>query len=104
MSWLSRRRPCAPNERGCRGGTCTVLLFLHADCKLPDNADELILKGIVTSGVEWGRFDVRIEGSSRWLPVVASFMNLRSRITGIATGDHAMFVTSPRVRCGWRIP
>lgn len=70
-----------------------VLLFLHADTRLPPNPDELILKGLAATGLEWGRFDIRIEGSSRWLPFVAWLMNLRSRVTGIATGDQAMFVT-----------
>ena len=70
-----------------------VLLFLHADTRLPANADLLIVSGLGAAGLEWGRFDVRIEGASRWLQLVASFMNVRSRITGIATGDQAMFVT-----------
>ena len=70
-----------------------VLLFLHADTRLPANADELILNGLAATGLEWGRFDVRIEGASRWLPFIAWLMNLRSRVTGIATGDQAIFVT-----------
>jgi rSAM/selenodomain-associated transferase 2 len=69
-----------------------VLLFLHADTWLPANADKLIRNGLAATGLEWGRFDVRIEGSSRWLPLVAWLMNLRSRATGVATGDQAMFV------------
>ena len=70
-----------------------VLLFLHADSRLPEDADALILDGLAASGVEWGHFDVRIQGSSRWLPVIAWLMNLRSRVTGIATGDQAIFAT-----------
>jgi len=70
-----------------------VLLFLHADTQVPASADEMILNGLAATGLEWGRFDVRIEGTSRWLPFVAWLMNLRSRLTGIATGDQAMFVT-----------
>jgi rSAM/selenodomain-associated transferase 2 len=69
-----------------------VLLFLHADTRLPGNADTHILQGLVASGRAWGRFDVRIEGENRLLPVIAFFMNLRSRTTGIATGDQAIFV------------
>jgi rSAM/selenodomain-associated transferase 2 len=78
---------------GAAAAHAPVLLFLHADTQLPANADQLILNGLGAAGLEWGCFDVRIEGASRWLRVVASFMNLRSRITGIATGDQAMFVT-----------
>ncbi len=69
-----------------------VLLFLHADTRLPENADACMLQGLAASGRAWGRFDVRIEGASVFLPVIAFFMNLRSRATGIATGDQAIFV------------
>jgi rSAM/selenodomain-associated transferase 2 len=78
---------------GAAAAHAPVLLFLHADTRLPANADQLILNGLGAAGLEWGRFDIRIESASRWLRLVASFMNLRSRITGIATGDQAMFVT-----------
>ncbi|HEY2969949.1 MAG TPA: TIGR04283 family arsenosugar biosynthesis glycosyltransferase [Casimicrobiaceae bacterium] len=78
---------------GAAAAHAPVLLFLHADTRLPANADQLILNGLSAAGLEWGRFDVRIESASRWLRLVASLMNLRSRITGIATGDQAMFVT-----------
>jgi rSAM/selenodomain-associated transferase 2 len=70
-----------------------VLLFLHADSKLPPHADELLLDGLRSPTWKWGRFDVRIEGRNPLLPVVAALMNWRSQITGIATGDQAMFVT-----------
>jgi rSAM/selenodomain-associated transferase 2 len=69
-----------------------VLVFLHADTRLPEGAGARILQGLAASGRAWGRFDVRIEGASVFLPVIAFFMNLRSRATGIATGDQAIFV------------
>jgi len=69
-----------------------VLVFLHADTRLPEGAGERILQGLAASGRAWGRFDVRIEGASVFLPVIAFFMNQRSRATGIATGDQAIFV------------
>ncbi len=78
---------------GAASARSPVLMFLHADTRLASNADELILNGLVATGREWGRFDVRIDGASRWLPVVAWLMNLRSRISGIATGDQAIFVS-----------
>ena len=67
-----------------------ALLFLHADTRLPPQADEEIFESLKTHG--WGRFDVRIEGRHWLLPVIAAAMNLRSRLTGIATGDQAIFV------------
>jgi len=69
-----------------------VLLFLHADTRLPADADRLVCDGLAASGRTWGRFDVRIDGRHPLLPVIAAMMNLRSRVTGIATGDHAIFV------------
>jgi rSAM/selenodomain-associated transferase 2 len=70
----------------------SVLLFLHADTRLPPGALEAIDHAIA-QGATWGRFDVTLEGHSQWLKLVASMMNWRSRLTGIATGDQAMFVT-----------
>ncbi len=70
-----------------------VLLFLHADSMLPPMADRTILDGLATPGRHWGRFDVRIAGRHFLLPVIARMMNLRSRVTGVATGDQGIFVT-----------
>jgi rSAM/selenodomain-associated transferase 2 len=70
-----------------------VLLFLHADTTLPADADRLVLEGLRQSGRGWGRFNVRIDGRSLLLPLIAGLMNIRSRLTGIATGDQAMFAT-----------
>src|SRR5262249_21716577 len=69
-----------------------VLLFLHADTRLPDGADRLILRELARSKRAWGRFDVRIAGRHPLLGIVACLMNWRSRLTGIATGDQARFV------------
>src|SRR5258708_36795078 len=69
-----------------------VLLFLHADTRLPADADHIVLRGLERSGRSRGRFDVNIEGRSPLLIVVAWLMNIRSRLTGIATGDQAVFV------------
>ena len=69
-----------------------VLLFLHADSLLHAGADTLILRAL-NSTPAWGRFDVFISGAHWMLPMIAWCMNLRSRLTGIATGDQGMFVT-----------
>lgn len=69
-----------------------ALMFLHADTRLPPLGDVLALQSLA-EGACWGRFDVRIKGRSRMLRVVAALMNLRSRLSGIATGDQAIFVT-----------
>ena len=70
-----------------------VLLFLHADTMLPPHADALVQRALAGGVHVWGRFDVRIVGKSAWLPVIAALMNWRSRLTGIATGDQAIFIT-----------
>ncbi len=77
---------------GAAAARADVLLFLHADTRLPPGADALVARA-VADGACWGRFDVRIDGRSPMLPVIAALMNLRSRCTGIATGDQAIFVT-----------
>lgn len=69
-----------------------ILLFLHADTVLPADAVTAIEHGLARDGRQWGRFDVTIAGQSRWLPLVAFLMNWRSRLTGIATGDQAIFL------------
>lgn len=77
---------------GARASRGDLLLFLHADTRLPRRADRLIAKALVGRRC-WGRFDIRLMGRSPWLRLVAACMNLRSRLTGIATGDQALFMT-----------
>lgn len=90
---------CAPRGRalqmnaGAAAARGSVLLFLHADTQLPAGADVLLLSALDGGKHAWGRFDVTITGRPRMLAVVAAMMNWRSRLTGIATGDQAMFVT-----------
>ncbi len=69
-----------------------ILLFLHADTKLPDNADQLINQALQEDGKSWGRFDLRLSGKARLLRLVERMINWRSNFTGIATGDQAIFV------------
>lgn len=76
---------------GAQAAQGDVLLFVHADTRLPERADAFVLEALA-HGARWGRFDVDISGRSRWLPLVAWMMNWRSRISGIATGDQAIFV------------
>jgi len=80
------RGRAAQMNAGAREARGEVLVFLHADTRLPANADELV------RGLLWGRFDVQIEGRHPLLKVIAWSMNLRSRLTGVATGDQAIFV------------
>lgn len=87
----SRGRAMQMNA-GAAAASGEVLLFLHADTRLPPGADRLVVDSLQGSLHAWGRFDVAIEGNHPLLPFVAASMNLRSRLTGITTGDQAMFV------------
>jgi rSAM/selenodomain-associated transferase 2 len=69
-----------------------VLLFLHADTLLPDTAKQNIESALANPAIVGGRFDVRFDSPSLWGRIISSFMNLRSRMTRISTGDQAMFV------------
>ena len=86
-----RRGRGAAMNAGAALGTGDALLFLHADTALPDGADRLIDAAL--SRRAWGRFDLRIAGSRPLFAVIARMINWRSRLTGIATGDQAIFVS-----------
>ena len=89
---LATRGRALQMNAGAERASGDVLLFLHADTRLPAEADRVVLNGLDQSRRVWGRFDVKIDGRSRLLPVVAWLMRLRSRLTGIATGDQAIFL------------
>jgi rSAM/selenodomain-associated transferase 2 len=75
---------------GARAATGFALVFLHADTRLPADADRLVVSSL--KECIWGRFDVKIDGRHPLLKLVGCAMSLRSRLTGIATGDQAIFV------------
>jgi rSAM/selenodomain-associated transferase 2 len=87
----AQRGRAAQMNAGAAASRGRVLLFLHADTTLPDTALQAVLTAM-GSGASWGRFDVRIDGRHPLLRVVEFMMNRRSRFTGIATGDQAIFV------------
>ncbi len=87
---LAPRGRASQMNAGARNATGEALVFLHADTRLPPQADTLICHALEKH--LWGRFDVRIEAAHPLLYVVGFAMNLRSRLSGIATGDQAIFV------------
>jgi rSAM/selenodomain-associated transferase 2 len=84
------RGRAAQQNAGARAASGDALVFLHADTRLPPQAEEKILSSLAKH--RWGRFDVEIDGRHPALRLIAAAMNLRSRLTGIATGDQAIFV------------
>jgi len=86
----AQRSRAAQMNAGAAAARGEALLFLHADTALPADADAQVIAALSSRG--WGRFDVTIDGRHWMLPVIAMLMNLRSRLTGIATGDQAMFM------------
>ena len=76
---------------GAQVAAADVLLFLHADAALPPDAGARI-RDAVRRGHLWGRFDVSLSGRHRLLRIVERLMNWRSAVSGIVTGDQAMFV------------
>jgi rSAM/selenodomain-associated transferase 2 len=84
-----RARQMNEGMRASRGET---LLFLHADTLLPAETERIIGSALTDPTVVGGRFDVRFDSSSAWAQIISSLMNLRSRATGISTGDQAIFV------------
>lgn len=89
----SARGRATQMNAGARAAHGDALLFLHADSRLPADADFLIKDALSRSRIAWGRFDVAIEGTHFMLPIIAAFMNWRSRATSIATGDQGIFAT-----------
>ncbi len=78
-----------------------VLLFLHADTRLPGDVAACVCSAMGSPAAVWGRFDVRLSGQQWWARMIEFAMNLRSRLSGIATGDQAIFVRRrPFLRLG----
>ena len=94
---FSERGRARQMNAGASAAKGDVLLFLHADTRLPSSAAQTIETAVRRGGgvcrYVWGRFDVHIAGCHFMLKVIASLMNWRSRFSGIATGDQAMFMT-----------
>jgi rSAM/selenodomain-associated transferase 2 len=78
-------------NQGARAASGDVLWFLHIDTRPPPGAAEQLLRSAL-DGPGWGRFDVRLDGERVMFRVIERMMNLRSRLTGMVTGDQGMFV------------
>ncbi|HEX9938438.1 MAG TPA: TIGR04283 family arsenosugar biosynthesis glycosyltransferase [Longimicrobium sp.] len=88
----SDRGRARQQNAGAAEATGDVLLFLHADTRLPADADRRVIDGLRACGRGWGRFDVRLTGRHPMLRVIERMIGARSRLSGIATGDQGIFV------------
>ncbi len=79
-------------NEGAKAANGFIFLFLRPETRLPDDADAQVMYGRSRDTAVWGRFDLRLDGRHMLLPLVARYLNWRSRATGIATGDQAIFV------------
>ncbi len=88
---VSARGRAAQMNQGARKAAGDVLLFLHADTRLPVTARLDIESGMADPGCVGGRFDIRLDSARPLLRVVGRMISLRSRLTRVATGDQAIF-------------
>ena len=79
-------------NEGAKASSREILLFLHADTQLPDDANAMIETTLADQRMVGGRFDVRFDRPSMWGSIISRMMNWRSRVSGISTGDQALFV------------
>jgi rSAM/selenodomain-associated transferase 2 len=86
-----RGRARQMNE-GAKASSGEILLFLHADTQLPDDAKHTIETALADHRMVGGRFDVQFDSPSMWGTIISRLMNWRSRMSSIATGDQALFV------------
>ena len=88
----SERGRARQMNRGAREASGAVLLFLHADTRLPVTAFLDMAAALGDRRCVGGRFDVKLDGDHWMLPVVARLISYRSRMTKVSTGDQAIFV------------
>lgn len=82
-------------NEGAKASHGEILLFLHADTQLPRDANTVINRALADRRMVGGRFDVRFDRPSMWGTIISKTMNWRSRLSGLATGDQALFVRRP---------
>jgi rSAM/selenodomain-associated transferase 2 len=96
VQWVTA--PCGRARQmneGAKASRGEILLFLHADTQLPVDAKTMIDTTLADQRMVGGQFDVRFDRPSMWGTIISRMMNWRSRLSGIATGDQALFVRRP---------
>jgi len=81
-------------NQGADAASNKILLFLHADTRLPENFDRYILRAVYQPGVVAGAFELRIDSSVPSLRFIERMANWRSRCLNLPYGDQAIFMLS----------
>ncbi len=89
---LAPRGRASQMNAGAAVAKSDVFLFLHADTRLPEATDTIVKEFLRDPALKWGRFDVAFDSPRLSFRIIAAFMNARSRWSGIASGDQAIFV------------
>ena len=89
---VAPRGRAAQMNAGAAAARGDVLLFLHADTRLPDDFADAVAKVLVAPDVVGGFFAVALDAPGWRYALTARLISVRSRLTGIATGDQAIFV------------
>jgi rSAM/selenodomain-associated transferase 2 len=96
IQWVTAQRGRASQmNEGAKASGGETILFLHADTKLPAEAKTKIETTLADQRIVGGRFDIQFDRPSIWGTIISRMMNWRSRLSGIATGDQALFVRRP---------
>ena len=86
---------------GAKKSNNKILVFIHADTLLPSSAVKIMQTTLAKNDNHWGRFDVKLSNNKLIFKIIAWFMNKRSCLTGIVTGDHVLFMSKEvYLRCG----
>ena len=83
-------------NRGAAAASGELLWFLHADTRVPAEAATMLQQAAGED--DWGRFDIRLSGKHPLFRLIEQMISLRSRLTGIATGDQGIFISQQLFR------
>ncbi|NOX08773.1 MAG: glycosyltransferase family 2 protein [Gammaproteobacteria bacterium] len=89
----SQRGRARQMHEGAIQASGSILWFLHADTRVPKTVIDSMIQITATSERLWGRFDIKLSGTHPLLRIVERLINLRSRLSGIATGDQGIFIS-----------
>jgi len=79
-------------NNGAKKANSDIICFIHADTIAPNNIDEIILNALNKSNKQWGFFNIKLNGSIFIFRLIEWFINTRSSLSKVATGDQGIFI------------